>query len=962
MATRSLMKSLLILLRQNKSLINNNIKSIIGTFLITWSVPFFALGQIWSEADSIAYFELADQAENTYYEDVDNAIKQFDSCADLAIKYDRGYEYLYFLSKKTGAAVYHMAFDRAERFLIKQDTIFTRYEQKLDSAEAYILPRHHTDWLYFLNRIGDQNQIIDKANNLIHQINNGFGGIYGPYHQTVAYNYYGVALKNLGRLSEAENAFLEGIQISNALQDIDQRNAFYKQLGDIYRMQGKDGESIQFYKRALKENKITYDENPTRGLASRMVSIYSALSKLFADAEKLDSAQHYLLQSGPYLEQDSFFYPPYLMELVDLQIENRSLTEAQKTIEKSIEFVGKSSSEKNPLFADIFLRSARINAKLGKEKEALDLIQKGLSSISIDFEDDNHSANPALKQIFDQKRCAAFLFEKAKLLEIKNQGESLRAILLAIEIVDQVRANALTDEDRIFLNTQSKEMFDLAISLLAQQDNDENVKQALLVMEKMKAINLLGAMRSIDADEEASMPMLLHRRIGLYRSMISEIKDKLVFERDTNTRSELQQLLHIQQQGYISTLDSFRHEKADQYVARYRISPIIHDHLSQYTKNEEASFIQYYWGNEKVYGLHISPKESTLFTCGNSQELRSFVQQALSEVQNPTQRPQKREVYSQLYQKLITPIEDNLSDHLIIVPDGYLYHLPYEILVRSENGQSRYLIEKYQVGYQYSGSVMQAIESRAQKNDRQAVLAFAPQFNESEAMASASRAYLTPLFFNQAEVDAIGKSFTVDAQKDSLAHLNDFFDKAAEYPMIHLATHGQAIDERPSRSFLAFHGATSTSDESKLFVSDLYHLKLNAELVTLSACETGTGALQTGEGMMSMARGFQYAGAKSLLTSLWSINDETTAQLMDRFYKNLAEGQSKAQALRNAKIDFISNPAQSAASHPFYWAAFVLYGDEKPISFASPQLSWKVFVVPVILLFLFFWFFFWRKK
>jgi CHAT domain-containing protein len=925
-------------------------------------VPFLALGQVWSQADSIAYFKLADKAETTYYEDVDAAIDQFDSCADLAIKYDRGYEYLYFLSKKAGAAVYHLAFDRAERFLRVQDTIFDHYASILDSAEAYILPRHHTDWLYFLNRIGDQNQIIDRANILIHQINDGFGGVYGPYHQTVAYNYYGVALKNLGRLAEAENAFLDGIQISNELQDIDQRNAFYKQLGDVYRMQGKDDEGIKFYKRAIRENKITYSENPAPGLASRMVSIYSALSKLFAENENLDSAQYYLLHSGPYLERDSFFYPSYLMELADLQIAKGALPEAQKTIQTAIEFVSKSHSERNPVFADIYLRSAKINAKLGKKNEALGLIQKGLRAISVAFEGDAPSDNPTIEQIFDQKRCAEYLFEKAELLKVNDHTASLSAILLAIEIVDQIRANALTDEDRAYLNKQSKKKFDLAISLLAEQATDENAKTALLVMEKMKAINLLGAMRSIDSDEEASMPLALHQKIGHYRSSISEIEDKLRFERDAKVLNELQKSLRIQQQGYIATLDSFRQAQGDQYIARYRISPLIYDHLKKKLEYKKASFIEYYWGKEEVYGLHISADKTTLFTCGKSYELESLMHQASDAVQSPASNLQKTNVFSQLYHQLIAPIEDELSDNLNIVPDEFLFHLPFETLLLSENGQSKYLIEKHQVGYQYSASVMEAIESRVKKSTNQSVLAYAPQFNESGVLASASRAYLTPLFFNQIEVDAISKNFKVEIRRDSLAQLGDFLNLASEYPMIHLATHGQAIDERPSRSFLAFQGATSTTDESKLFLSDLYHLKLNAELVTLSACETGTGAMQTGEGMMSLSRGFHYAGAKSLVTSLWSINDETTAQLMDRFYKNLAKGQSKSQALRNAKIEFINNPALSAASHPFFWAAFVLYGDEHPISFASPGLSWIALIVPVLILGLFFWFFFWRKK
>ena len=113
--------------------------------------------------------------------------------------------------------------------------------------------------------------------------------------------------------------------------------------------------------------------------------------------------------------------------------------------------------------------------------------------------------------------------------------------------------------------------------------------------------------------------------------------------------------------------------------------------------------------------------------------------------------------------------------------------------------------------------------------------------------------------------------------------------------------------------------------EQFLYNRDLYNLTLNAEMVVLSACETGIGELQKGEGIISLARGFSYAGAKSIITTLWSINDEKSKELMLSFYSNLKEGQTKDAALRQAKLDFIHKYSHRA--HPFFWAAFIPIGD-----------------------------------
>ncbi|MBK8557785.1 MAG: CHAT domain-containing protein [Lewinellaceae bacterium] len=112
---------------------------------------------------------------------------------------------------------------------------------------------------------------------------------------------------------------------------------------------------------------------------------------------------------------------------------------------------------------------------------------------------------------------------------------------------------------------------------------------------------------------------------------------------------------------------------------------------------------------------------------------------------------------------------------------------------------------------------------------------------------------------------------------------------------------------------------------------DLYNLSLNADLVVLSACETGIGQLQRGEGIISLARAFSYAGARSILTSMWAVNDARTKDLMIAFYKNLKKEYSKDDALRRAKNDMLSSAKTQEQAHPFYWGGFIGIGDMRPV-------------------------------
>ncbi len=127
-------------------------------------------------------------------------------------------------------------------------------------------------------------------------------------------------------------------------------------------------------------------------------------------------------------------------------------------------------------------------------------------------------------------------------------------------------------------------------------------------------------------------------------------------------------------------------------------------------------------------------------------------------------------------------------------------------------------------------------------------------------------------------------------------------------------------------------------------------MNLNADMVTLSACQTGIGKLKKGQGMLSLSKGFYYAGAKSLVNTLWKINDKSTVKLMEYFYEGLSKGYSKSEALRKAKLKYLETTDDELLKHPYYWAAFVVSGDVSPIS--NNNTLWWVFGIGVVTLLL----------
>jgi CHAT domain-containing protein/Tfp pilus assembly protein PilF len=402
--------------------------------------------------------------------------------------------------------------------------------------------------------------------------------------------------------------------------------------------------------------------------------------------------------------------------------------------------------------------------------------------------------------------------------------------------------------------------------------------------------------------------------------------------------------------------------------------------------NPNSAILEYLLGDSVLYAFcitkdqysfHRQKLDSTRFKMTNALQLEiKKLGRALADAKSfldPT--TVVSQPASALYDYLIKPFEQQIKGKdLIIIPDGELNKIPFELLIKpnpnlkavSRWQELPYLIKQHNISYHYSAHLLMEDwkKNKTQPVKSNGFVAFAPVFDDTSTGQivsnenvieksylayvsredTLSRAFtndgrlITPLPGTEREVKAIYELFTQQNQPAKY-YLNDQANESTvksinlkPYKYLHFATHGLTDEDRPTNSCLILaqnptpnpspNGEGSASPDNLLTSSEMYGLELDAELVVLSACQTGKGTLKAGEGIIGLTRGLLYAGARNLLVSQWNVNDASTAELMTKFYAKILSGQSNSQALREAKLELLN----SKFACPHYWSAFVLVG------------------------------------
>jgi CHAT domain-containing protein len=308
---------------------------------------------------------------------------------------------------------------------------------------------------------------------------------------------------------------------------------------------------------------------------------------------------------------------------------------------------------------------------------------------------------------------------------------------------------------------------------------------------------------------------------------------------------------------------------------------------------------------------------------------------------------------AQLSDWLIAPLADKLVTPVLgIAPHDVLHYLPFAALpappltgrekgTRNQGESRRYLSDDYILFTLPSASVLPYVTGRGE------VTSPLPGTTQTEisttspllVIAQPHAEGLPPLRFAEQEAQAIAALYGAQPIIGDAATEAAFRSQAPGSRLIHIAAHGQLNAKNPlfSRLILAPDAGSQPKDDGALEVHEVYGLDLtHADMVTLSACQTQLGGQSNGDDIVGLSRAFIYAGAPTVVASLWSVDDEATAVLMEAFYTHLKAGMGKAVALRAAQSDLRHDAAHPQWAHPFYWAPFVLTGDPGDVS-ASAQ-------------------------
>ena len=261
-----------------------------------------------------------------------------------------------------------------------------------------------------------------------------------------------------------------------------------------------------------------------------------------------------------------------------------------------------------------------------------------------------------------------------------------------------------------------------------------------------------------------------------------------------------------------------------------------------------------------------------------------------------------------------------------------------------------YLIRDFSLGYSHSSTLLFA-ERLKTKSPENKVLAFAPKYInpldqiDSSWNRQADPDFLLPLPGILKEVQSIDETVPSRIFLNEQATEANFKKYAPDYNVLHLAMHTIMDDEQPLQSLLAFSNVEDSDsvEDNRLYAYEIYNMKLNAQMAVLSSCSSGFGKMQKGEGMMSLARGFIYAGCPCIVMTLWQVSDKSSSELMTSFYRYLKKGRSKQEAMRLAKIDYLDD-ADDLTSNPYFWSGFVVVGDGSPVYRKSGLTYWLLVV------------------
>jgi hypothetical protein len=494
-------------------------------------------------------------------------------------------------------------------------------------------------------------------------------------------------------------------------------------------------------------------------------------------------------------------------------------------------------------------------------------------------------------------------------MEFSLLREALQLIDEADPFLQTKREQIISPSGRQNFARFYRKFYDVAIKICyqaySQYADEQHLNRSLQYMESTRALVLAEEF----AEKRAEVSLKLK-----YRLTYERLEQQMGEESDPDARISLSDSifywLQKEHREQFNQPDVFSFSQAD--FDRFKEMP--GTMYLNYFQHEDTSLSIVAVGNDRSYFHRIEGKAWYNLVAGELKYFGNYVEEGPGSGHTITSA-------------LLPGSLHRLPARLVFIPDGILSYFPFDALT-DDNGNP--LVEKFGVAYSYSLAMdVQVSQYPAIKGTP---VVIAPHFGGGADVAS--RAHddrdipLGPLFFNRQEATGILPYIKQSRLLlDDDATVSNFLTHIYSAPVIHIATHAIASEDDDTKAQIVF---SATEKPNAVYLSDIYNRKILSNMIVMSACRTAIGRYLEGEGVMSFARAFTAAGSKSVVATLWPVNDQSTRDIMVNFYRYLSWGWEKDAALQKAKMDYLER-ADPDYRHPYFWAGFIVIGDRSEL-------------------------------
>lgn len=667
-----------------------------------------------------------------------------------------------------------------------------------------------------------------------------------------------------------------------------------------------------------------------------------------------------------------------------LFFKTKNYSRAKGHFEKALDLMKEIYPEKHPMVVEASRSLSEVYLEEQIYGQAMSFIDKALAASMNEGDTYNKNDVPAIDKAKFPLELLYAIGTKGKVLKgVYNENKDPQTLVQALAMFDAT-INLLNKLRRTYRKEGSKyqlaglaQEFSQQASLVCYQLYEVTKKASYLnrafdYVEIAKSSLLLEAIRDLKARKVANIPDSLIQKENEQKVEIAYLKGEIYYEVRQGKYKDIERLVSLEKELSGKTkvheelVLNLERSYPKYYALKYNYSTASIDSLQMVLKENEVlldylmldSFVLVFAVEKNNLTCELIPHKLGMTNLRIKKFLRSIRKSAIQDIQYEG---------TYLYELLVKRLEDKVSGKdLIVIPDGFLNNIPFEVLPLTENGDIEYLNQRHAFCYNYSATLYLSSKVGINKNVSRKIIGFAPDFaildsllNEGDSLSRiVADLKLEPLVYAAQEVRALQELFGTNSTGiiGAISTETAFKEIAGEYGVLHFATHGIVNHSDPMFSSLAF--LTDSLNDGLLHTHELFSLDLNAELVTLSACNSGIGKLYAGEGVMSIAKGFAYSGAPNMIMTLWPVSDQATEAIMQLFYQHLKEGMPKHQALQKAKLKFIQEYS-IGRSHPQLWAGLIVVGNTDPVNClveTADSMMWIYVLIGIlsILLILFF--------